>query len=133
MNTATKIFAFFLAITLLVGACRNASDDTDPGISDFRVDNTTSLTGEGDHELGTIATFTMNLNDNRGLEEFQVDVNGELDYTENIEGSTTFAASYPFTIDADNYNVGERIQLTFIAADEYGNTFAIPYFANIVE
>jgi len=132
MNTAMKIFAFLLAITLSVAACQNHADDTDPGIFDLKVDNAISLSGEGEHQLGTVATFSMNLSDNRGLDEFQVDVNGSLDYTENLEG-TTAGVSYPFTVDADSYDVGDRIEIVFIVEDGFGNTFARPYYMTIVE
>jgi len=101
MNTTTKIFAFLVGTALLIAACNGAPrDDTDPGISDFRVDGLASLTGEGEHQLGTIAQFTMNVSDNQGLSEFQAEVEGTLDYTEQLEGSTA-SIIYDFAIDAD--------------------------------
>ena len=133
MNTTIKIFAFIVATALLLTAgCRNASDDTQPGIFDLRVNGIDNPIGEGEHQLGTIAIFEMNLSDNRELEEFQVDVGGVLDYTENLEGSTA-SIVYSFTVSADSYNVGDVVQIVFIVEDGFGNTTLQPYFMTIVE
>lgn len=133
MNTTTKILAFFVAAALLIVACNGApADDTEPGISDLRVNGVASPAGEGEHQLGTIAQFTMNLNDNRDLAEFQAQVEGTLDYTEQLEG-TTASIVYDFVIDADTYNVNDTVQINFIAEDEGGNQSFLPYFMWIVE
>lgn len=133
MNTTTKILAFFVAAALLIVACNGApADDTDPSISELRVNGVASSAGEGEHQLGTIAQFTMNLSDNRGLEEFQAQVEGTLDYIKQLEGTTT-AIEYDFTIDADTYSVSDTIQINFIVEDEGGNQSLLPYFIWIVE
>lgn len=133
MNTAIKTLTFFIAVALLfTAACRNASDDTDPGIFDLRVDGIIDQTGQGEHQLGTIAKFEMDLSDNKGLAEFQVDVQGMLDYTENLDG-TTAGVTYDFTVDANAYDIGDMVQIVFIAEDDFGNITLKPYFMTIVE
>jgi|GEM_PF-995013 len=134
MNTAIKTLTFFIAVTLLftISCCRNASDDTDPGIFDLQVDGVVVQMGGGNHQLGTIARFEMNLSDNRELSEFEVNVGGMLDYTENLEGSTANII-YDFTIDTDTYNIGDVIQIVFIVEDGYGNIGREGYFMTIIE
>jgi len=134
MNTTTKIFAFLLAAALLlVGACRNASDDTNPSIYDLRVNGVSvPLGGSGEHQLSTIAEFEMNLSDNRGLAEFQMNVGGTLHYTQPLEGTTQFVTT-DFAIESSNYSIGDTIQVIFTAEDEYGNIDVQPYFMDIVE
>ena len=133
MNTAIKTLAFFIVTALLlIGACRNASDDTEPGIFDLRVNGVIDQIGQGDHQLGTIARFEMNLSDNRELAEFQVDVEGMLDYIEKIEGSTA-GVTYDFTVDAATYNVADTVRIVFIAEDGFGNIALKPYSMRIVE
>ncbi len=134
MNTTTKIIAFLCGVALfLMAACNGApSDDTDPGIFDLRVNGVAAPAGEGEHQLGTIAQFTMNLSDNRDLAEFQALVEGTLDYTEQLEGSTA-SIVYDYTINADTHNVGDTLQIDFIAEDVGGNQLILPYFMWIVE
>ncbi len=133
MNTAIKTLTLFITAALLfTAACQNASDDTDPNIFDLRVDGVAVQMNGGNHQLGTIARFEMNLNDNRDLAEFEVNVGGALDYTENLEGSTA-SIIYDFTIDADTYNIGDVIQIIFIVEDSYGNIGREGYFATVVE
>ncbi len=133
MNTAIKTLILFIAAALLftVG-CRNASDDSEPGIFDLRVDGVVVQMNGGNHQLGTIARFEMNLSDNRDLAGFEVNVGGALDYTENLEGSTANII-YDFTVDADTYDVGDMIQIIFIVEDSYGNIGREGYFMTVVE
>jgi len=132
MNTTTKILTFLLgAALLLTVACRNASDDTTPRIFDVLLNGTAAPNG-GDHELGTVLPFQMSMEDNKGLAEFQVQINGMLNLSEQIEG-TSHSASYSFTVDADDYMVGDSIQLLFIAEDEYGNIDFRPYSMLVIE
>lgn len=134
MNTTTKILTLIVAVAaLLIIACNGApADDVSPGITDLRVDGVAPLTGAGEHQLGTIAQFTMNVNDNRDLDEFQAQVQGTLDYTEQLEGSTA-SIVYDFTVNADIYSVDDTLQILFIANDEGGNQFILPYSMLIVE
>lgn len=134
MNTTTKIVTFFigLALFLMLGCNGAPSDDANPSISNLRVDGADASSGMGEHELNTEPIFTMNLSDNRELGEFQAQVGGVINYMEQLEG-TGVSMDYKFTIDADIYEVGDMIPITFILEDQAGNINFLLYSITVTE
>jgi len=125
-NIFKTLLVFSLALFTTIG-CQNASDAVKPQITDFRVNDITSSPGRYDHDLGSNLKFTMNVSDNKGLDEMQITANGDLKATiEDIEG-TADAIQYDFTVDSDIYNREDTIQIEFKLIDVSGNLTPLPY------
>jgi len=128
MKSIFKTLLFVLSfIVLATVSCQNASDDIDPNITDFRVDDVSSITEAGDHVVNSTINFKMNVSDNKGLTDFYIgtDEEGVL-MTQSLEGSTA-SVEYDFLVKNEHYAPGDTIQINFTAEDEFGNTGILPY------
>lgn len=128
MKNIFKTLLFVLSfITLITVSCRNASDDVDPNITDFRVDGVSSITEAGDHIVGSTINFEMNLSDNKGLTDFLISTQEQgVVNTQSLEGSTA-AVQYNFLVNNSYYSPGDTVQVNFTVEDEYGNVGILPY------
>jgi len=128
MKNTFKTLLFVLSFILFTTmSCRNASDDVDPNITDFRVNGVSSITEAGEHNAGSTINFQMNVSDNKELTDFVISTQEQgVVNTQPLEGSTA-SVQYDFFVNNEHYEPGDTVQITFIAEDVHGNAGILPY------
>ena len=129
-----KVFFILLAVaTFAITGCNK--DNAAPTISVFKVNGTETQSNDGYHTIDTNVAFEVTASDEGSLGSYQVTKEGtniEILASGDLEG-TTSTFIFNLSLNADNYAVGEEINLTFLIEDARGSIVLKPYRVIIEE